>query len=359
MSLVIHHYFPLNSKNTGDMLVAHAIHQTLRRALGDEIQIRSFAVNDRTPDELTFGVRGPNLQRSNEEANLVVIGGSNLLEPRSRGRWGVTTDMASIASIQRPLVLIGMGTGSDFGKRVLRYREPARSEVIALHRKAALSAVRDEKTAECLRKLGIATLCAGCPVTFLTERAVTPETNADSPLIVSMPPSRLLRNRAGRRFLALARTYMTQLRDRGDVPVLATLHDARDQSHVKYIIPDGVPWFFTDHLDQLMARFEACRGVIGFRLHAALLGLALGKPVLPVAVDWRGRGFIETAALESVSADPSRTRFVRELDVVTQRLLDNDAELLASLNSAKHRLAVRYDKLVLQGLHRMKSTLLD
>src|SRR6185369_2841090 len=109
MVRTVHHYFPLGSSNVGDALVAHAIRTALRRQLG-ALEFVSFPVNDRCKNsDQPFGLLGENLDRTNAEADLVVVGGSNLLEPRkplrpdrpkAKWHWGVCTDTDSLQRLQ-------------------------------------------------------------------------------------------------------------------------------------------------------------------------------------------------------------------------------------------------------------------
>ena len=82
MTLKVHHYFPLGSDNIGDHLVARAIRGALARHFG-AIDFVNMPVNDRyRAGDRTIGLLGNNVERSNREADMTVIGGSNLLEPR-------------------------------------------------------------------------------------------------------------------------------------------------------------------------------------------------------------------------------------------------------------------------------------
>ena len=74
---------------------------------------------------------------------------------------------------------------------------------------------------------------------------------------------------------------------------------------------------------------------LGFRLHAALLGLGLGKPVIPVGVDWRALAFIETFELQKYSIRAGRLGQFRKLRRLTDRLLARDASLIEALNGQK------------------------
>lgn len=341
MTLTVHHYFPLGSENTGDALVARAIRSALAARLG-ACRFVDMPVNNRLRSaDRPIGLRGPNLERTNAEADVVVIGGSNLLEPRRDGRWGVDVDLASIERLRPPLLLVGMGTGSDFGRAIPRYRPRTAETIRALFDRAAAAAVRDLPTARRLAAIGVRVPCVGCPVMFLTPRPVRP-VGADAPLLVSFPPVRILKRRSGRRFMRGAMRFIRRQRDAG-VPVVVTLHDSRDVEPARTLVPDGVERFFTDDLDELVRRFETGGVVVGFRLHACLLALGLGRPAVPVGVDGRGIGLIETFDLADVSMRASDHRRFRRLEAIVSRLRADDAPALAVLERAKSLHAPRFE----------------
>ncbi len=342
-----HHYFPHRTPNTGDALVARAIRCALVKHFGP-LRFVNFPANNRAGsanNDKPCGLQGENLARTNAQADLVVIGGSNLLEPWSRGRWAVSTDANSLKSLRPPVLLLGMGTGSDYGRRIPRPRQPAASQMIALHRQAFASAVRDQPTADALYRLGLgpqAAVVTGCPVTFLTPAPITAVTDTNAPLHVSFPPPRIQRTRRGRRYFHAAMAYIARLRDRG-VPLLVTLHDARDVTPAQEHVPKGVDIWFKDNPDELIAAFSQCRGVIGFRLHAALLGYALGKPIVPVGLDWRGKGFIQTFDLQHHSIGDAPRHLSGRLDMLTEQLLNNDPALLNTLTDRKATFSANFN----------------
>jgi hypothetical protein len=350
--LVVHHYYPVGSGNIGDHLVARALRASVAKYFGPA-EFIDLPVNDcyRGRDR-PIGLRNENIDRSNAEANLVLVGGSNLLEPRKRhpfaaaathapSDWGVFTDRVSIERLQAPLMLTGMGTGSSFGKGIRRYSARARDEIRLLHSRAFATAVRDEVTVSRLAQFGVHTECVGCPATFLTDRPITAG-DPQQPLIVAFPPARIARRFGGNRFMRQAMSYVQWLRTSG-VRVVVTVHEAVDLDSVHDWVPRGTEIFYSRNVDELVARYEECRGVIGFRLHAALLGLGLGKPVVMVGLDWRSLAAIQTFELQYYSIRAFRWAQFLKLRLLTDMLLRGDPALVGRLDLAKARFSARYD----------------
>src|SRR5262245_50675966 len=127
VTLRVHHYYPVKSQNSGDALVARAIRQAFVRHFGPA-EFTDLPATDRDPDhDRPVGLCPDNVARNNAEADIVIVGGSNLLEPRKPRSgddpgWGLVADETAIQRLRRPLLLIGMGTGSSFGKRIRGYQ---------------------------------------------------------------------------------------------------------------------------------------------------------------------------------------------------------------------------------------------
>jgi hypothetical protein len=336
----------MKSANSGDALVAHCIREAITRHFGPAVFV-DFPATDRYPDrDRPVGLCRENVERNNTDADLVVVGGSNLLEPRKPHAgdlhtWGLVTDEESFRRLRRPLLLIGMGTGSSFGKGIRRYQPRARAEIRALFHQSYAHSVRDQTTVEQLARIGIRTTCTGCPVTFFTDRPVTPVVSP-APLLVSFPPSRILKRFLGPSFMRLAMRYVRWLRDSG-ISTVVTLHERCDVDVARSAVPSGVELFHTEDVDELIGRFEDACGVIGFRLHAGLLGLGLGKPVVPVGVDWRGLAAIDTFGLWDLAIRPFRFGQAAKLRRLTRMLLEGDEDQTHRLNGAKDLFGARFE----------------
>jgi polysaccharide pyruvyl transferase WcaK-like protein len=360
MPLTVHHYYPYGSSNLGDLLVARALRLQIPRYFGD-CRFVDLPVNDRYPGtDRPVGLTGENITRSNAEADLIVIGGSNLLQSRTSkkvegkrlGRWGVQTDLGSIGAINKPILLVGMGTGSSWGKKIPRYAWPADAEIKALHDKAIASAVRDDATVRELARIGVSTRCTGCPVTFTTDAAIEAPA-AGATVAVSFPPIRILKSLTGRRFMAAAMKHAAQLKAAG-VPVVVTLHDSEDIEPAKTLVPKGLEVFYTENLEELVARFAGVGAVIGYRLHAALLGFGLGKPIIPVGVDWRGKAFIETFGLQPFSVQPTILGGVGPVAELTRKLIAADPTMIAAQRQAKARFQRLHDAFLAEAAAKFK-----
>ena len=141
--------------------------------------------------------------------------------------------------------------------------------------------------------------------------------------------------------MGAAMRYVQWLQDR-KIPTVVTLHDLADVEPAKKWVPAGVEVFCTENLDRLIERFEACAGVVGFRLHAALLGMGVGKPIIPVGVDWRGIAFQQTFGLDDLAIRALRPGQFSKLRRLTERLLSQEPQQTQRLADAKQQFHGRY-----------------
>ena len=97
----IHHFYP-RTNNIGDHFVQRGIEQMIRRIRSDAT-FELFDVNSRGQDNNDYGLTRTSIERANREADLIVVGGSNLYEGNYRWRWGVHLEPEALEKLRVPV----------------------------------------------------------------------------------------------------------------------------------------------------------------------------------------------------------------------------------------------------------------
>jgi polysaccharide pyruvyl transferase WcaK-like protein len=350
--MLIHHYYP-QKLNVGDTFVRDGIHRLIAEHRPDA-RFVDFPVNEPTPAGPPFGLIGPNLDRSNAEADLVVIGGSNLYQCRKTGQWGVTTDVQSINRLARPVMLIGLGAGSSFADRVRDCSPATAEEIRLLNRKAVGSSIRDCRTARFLDSLGVTGYrLTGCPATFVFDRPFA--FNNHDTAAVSFPPVRFRRNWfMFFRLMRTLRNYLAHLRSLG-LRVVLTCHNDKDVDLARRFAGDGIELFASNETKAFYDLYSRCRFVVGFRLHATIICLSLGTPFIPVGFDWRGVGFAETYDATRWMIDGSRFGLLKTLAGRTAGILAEDRAPFVEFLAGRARLRAEMTRFIADCLANVAS----
>ncbi len=98
--MIIHHYVPFTS-NVGDLFVRDGIHLRLHEQFRGATIIELPANDPHRRSRESVGLIGSNLARSNAEADLVIVGGSNMYEGPE---WRFITSVDAIQALRPPLV---------------------------------------------------------------------------------------------------------------------------------------------------------------------------------------------------------------------------------------------------------------
>jgi len=252
-----------------------------------------------------------------------MIGGSNLYE-MSDGDWGVNVDPKVIKRIQVPTLMIGIGTGWSFAyPKYPSLSTKAREQIHFLHQKAKGSSVRDDITARILRNHGIHNpVVTGCPALYLGDNRSRKREN--EVIGISFIPNRMYAKfnynpRSWRNATYLRRRLMTnvflrllaRLRSQGrNYKVLVM--DSDDLSLAKELL--GTDFCYDSSPEVMVAEIATCDVIVGFRLHAGIVGLGFGVPCIPILADGRSAGFAETFKLLelSVPLDPAGDYLIEE-----------------------------------------------
>jgi polysaccharide pyruvyl transferase WcaK-like protein len=332
--LRVHHFYP-KTRNVGDHFVQRGIERMFRE-LVPGVAFDLFNVNSRGEDESGYGLTRQTVERANREADLIVVGGSNLYEGSYRWRWGVHLEPEALEDLRVPLFVVGVGTGSDFLSRPHEPFARARSEIRLLNERAAFSGTRDVLTLEWLRRLGVSKAeLMGDPATFIFNHPARAGGAAGGHVLLVPPPLRFwssktrfweVRRRGRKMFRALASLARTLLE--AGQEVLVACNDPADLRLARRLFGEG----FAERLvcpqspEEYFRLLSGSRAVLTGRLHTAVVSFSLGIPFVLLDADQRTRGFVETYRLGDWAVTPSEGDFESRLRERTARLLGDDAE---------------------------------
>jgi polysaccharide pyruvyl transferase WcaK-like protein len=298
----IHHYYP-RTRNIGDHFVARGI-ETMVRQIRPEAVFQSFDINSRGRDRTGYGLTRPNIERANAEAELIIVGGSNLYEGSIGWPWGIHLDLDALNSLRVPLFLVGIGTGSSLNSPLHVPSKRALEEIKVLNDVARFSGARDVVTLEWLHQLGVSTArLSGDPATFIFNRPFS--ARPDGHVLIVVPPRRFWSNK--RQFLTV------RAHGRGMFRALASLAQRLKAENRKLIVVCNDPLdlpvarkLFADvilpgSIEEYFALIADASAVVGGRLHSAVAAFSLGVPFWLYDVDQRTHGFLRTYELEQWS----------------------------------------------------------
>lgn len=324
----IHHFYP-RTKNLGDDIVKSGIDRLIRDIVPDAT-FQHFNVNSRGQDSIDYGLTRRTIERANREADVVIVGGSNLYEGSFGWDWGVHVELDALTKLRVPLWLVGIGTGSNFLSPPHKPSRRAKTAIRALNNVATFSGVRDVLTRDWLHSLGVGNAeLMGDPATFLFNRP--PSARRDGHIMISIPPRRFWSNKShfwkvfgrGRAMFRAIASLVRVLRTAGR-EVVITCNDPADLRLGQKLFGDSIVCPRT--IDEYFSLLSQSRAVVTARLHTAVAAFSLGIPFILVDVDQRTRGFIETYQLDDWSISASEDSFANGLEERVNRLLSDDLQ---------------------------------
>ena len=293
-----------------------------------EATFELFDVNSRGQAKVEYGLTKCAVERANQTADLIIVGGSNLYEGNYRWRWGVHLETGALEKLRVPLLLLGIGSGSNFNSAMHRPSKRAKNEIRLINDYARLSGVRDVTTLEWLHQLGVAKAqMTGDPATFIFNEPA--RTQHDGPILIALPPRRFwnsklqfwtVRRRGRAMFRGLAALAKTLLA--AGERVIVVCNDPADLAIGKSLFPNVL---CPETPEEYFPLLSSSRVVVSGRLHTAVAAFSLGVPFVLLNVDQRTNGFIKTYQLESWSIVPSVDRMERDLEELTAKLMREKA----------------------------------
>ena len=289
-----------------------------------------FDVNSRGRAQADYGLTLAAVERANDKADLIIVGGSNLYEGNYRWRWGVHLEAGALEKLRVPLLLLGIGSGSNFNSPLHQPSKQALKEIRLINDYAKLSGARDVVTLNWLHQLGVTKAqLTGDPATFIFN---DPRRKQDGHILIVMPPRRFWSSKRQfwkvrvhgramfRGLVSLAKTLLA-----AGERVLVVCNDPADLPIAKSLFAGVVASVVCPETpEDYFSLLSASRAVISGRLHTAVVAFSLGLPFVLLNVDQRTDGFIKTYQLESWSLVPSPDRIESDLQDMTARLLRDE-----------------------------------
>jgi polysaccharide pyruvyl transferase WcaK-like protein len=353
----IHHFYP-RTNNIGDHFVQRGVEAMVRRVRPDA-SFELFDVNNRGFDRLEYGLTSRAIARANSEADLIIIGGSNLYEGNYRWHWGIHLEQEALDELRVPLLLLGIGSGSGFGAPLHIASKRATTEIQLLNDHAKLSGARDVITLAWLHRMGIAKAqLTGDPATFIFNRPL--QEKPQGHVLIVVPPRRFWSSlqqfwsvrRHGRPMFKALVSLAKSLLESGEKVVIAC-NDPLDlplaKSLFDLVLPNVVVPQTPDAYFQLVS---ASAAVVTGRLHTAVVAFSLGVPFVLMNVDQRTEGFIKTYGLESWAIAPARERVGEVLTKLVTKLLRKECQPTWSrLIESRDKIHTRASAAISNALH--------
>ena len=276
----------IGTGNVGD----HFIERAICRLLDGDTVFHRFSVRE--------PLRNADVAAINA-TDAAVLCGTNLYQYK----WSLALTPALLDRIKVPVVPLGVG-GSAAGLSDVAISEETREMIVALHAHCEVGSVRDPFTASVLEKVGVRNFqLTGCPVLLWSGGESLPSPASMARDRVILTARNFLMHHAPvnvdnpvqielmRQLLATFPT--TQVR----FPV----HESFDRNLVKLLHIDPAMVLDGEDVEEYLAIYsQPGYVVLAMRLHAGMLALANGLPVVFVGHDTRTYSFCQMLGLDCV-----------------------------------------------------------
>lgn len=278
------------TRNIGNDLIAYSTERIVSEVFGSLTCIVNIPA---MANRQYGGLTSRQIYDINRFADGVIISGGNILE-----NGQITYERVAVNALDRPLMMMACSHGKiATNGHSLQARTDSLSPETLKHifSFATVSMVRDAATQSALNDLGIATSLGGCPSLFLTPKAQTEA--ADRLVFVSVRhPSRMsVPAKLQWKIADDVRRLLSTLTQRYGDRVRLLCHDYIDIEFASAF--DGIPICYFDDAASYIKALSDCELSIGYRLHAFLPCLAMGRPAIHLSYDERAQSMISSLGL--------------------------------------------------------------
>lgn len=285
-------YYHVATSNRGDM----AIKKSIVEAIEENLKV-PFAFFNVKYEELT---EKRIINQLNSEASCLIIAGSGLYTnyPKSSG-WNFPCKSELFNKIKVPILLIGLGCNNNLGKDIFNgeLKEKAKQSIKLINDLAIISTVRDQRTYQTLKKLGIKKHKLMLdPANFLKiskvpkEKRVAINLAQHSPALGRFDGSNKERNKNIKYFTQIGK----YLEKRG-YKIVFIAHDALEHSLILDLqkkLPK-IEFVNTDNIDTMLKEYARCQFSIGIKMHSNILSFTSGTPFISLYYDIKSMEYLK------------------------------------------------------------------
>jgi polysaccharide pyruvyl transferase WcaK-like protein len=280
--------------NIGDYVCAEGIRKLIDEHLPG-VRIRSFSIKYDVIDECL-------IDTLNREASGLVIGGGGLYSSKHHyeSGWYLRCRTHLFAKIQVPIFLVGLGNNSIIDQESIDTTfgplTPVTLESIyEVNSRASLSSVRDQRTANLLRRHGIT-----CPsgISVVADPAsffFPPSTNHARPLFIGINVAQhgptLVQER--QRLAKVFTAAIIYALEKHSLPPLFICHGPEEAQFCKELLPkiDNSDLIDTQDLIKLESAYSHCALVLAVKMHPSILAWSKHIPFIMIDYDEKHRSF--------------------------------------------------------------------
>lgn len=280
-------YYSVMTGNRGDMAIRKSIVEAIEENL--RLPFVFFNVKFEALTEKRI------LNQLNTESSALVIAGSGLYTnyPMDSG-WYFPCSTDLFNKIKVPIMLIGIGCNNNIGKDIFEgaLKPKARKSIKLINELSSISTVRDKRTYDLLKELGIHKHKMMLdPGNFLRVPKVPKEKRVAFNLAQHSPAlGRFDGGIAGKRERDKNIKYFGNigkyLMSKG-YKITFIAHDALEQSTIRdlsKLLPE-MEYLNTDDIDVMLKEYARCEFSIGVRMHSNILSFAAGTPFISLYYD--------------------------------------------------------------------------
>lgn len=336
-TIIIHHYCP-HTYNAGDHFVIRSIRNSLSRRIPGAVFIPKASSRNRgwgKPLRLT----GENIEFSNRRADAIIAGGSDLYNG-----WSLRLKADELAELSPKLFLIGLGASSKnlYSEPHIPKKEFYR-DIRESHKYIEMSSVRDFATYNFLKKLGVEKqIVTGCPALYLFDE---PFALTDSETVALTFPFPVIKRKARGKFDRLTELISKLIKhyETKGLKPLIVCHDDRDLSSAQELFPNK-RMFFSNYFQDYFDVYRNAAFIVGSRLHASIIGAALGKPFVNINLDMRGKAFSEMFDLSDWNVDVDDEDIFEKAKSRGDKILSSDLSVFEKFYAKKSEYREIYEK---------------